>query len=162
MTGAAGYIGGWLCAELDRRGHEVHAQDLVKPACTRETEHWATFRTFDLCSQERIDWLRTVEPEAVIHLAALYGRVWGEVDMVKTAGINAGLTAMLARDCASFGARLMFMSLLRGLRGDSQPPHLLHRREAGPGRAVAAAQHVWNVEKVGRGSRRTVRPGWSR
>ena len=26
--------------------------------------------------------------------------MWGEVDMVKTAGINAGLTAMLARDCA--------------------------------------------------------------
>lgn len=109
VTGAAGYIGGWLMAELDRRGHEVCAQDLVQPPPAAEM-HWLSFRTFDLCSQERIRWLRTFEPEVVIHLAALYGRVWGEVDMVKTAGINAGLTAMLARDCATHGARLMFMS----------------------------------------------------
>jgi nucleoside-diphosphate-sugar epimerase len=108
VTGAAGYIGGWLLAELDARGHEVHAQDLVMPPA--ETANWATFRTFDLATRERIGWLRTVEPEAVIHLAALYGRVWGELDMVKTAGMNAGLTAEVARDCASSGARLMYMS----------------------------------------------------
>jgi nucleoside-diphosphate-sugar epimerase len=109
VTGAAGYIGGWLMAELDRRGHQVCAQDLDHPPSTADV-HWLSFRTFDLCTQERIRWLRTFEPEVVIHLAALYGRVWGEVDMVKTAGINAGLTAMLARDTAAHAARLMFVS----------------------------------------------------
>jgi nucleoside-diphosphate-sugar epimerase len=86
----------------------VHAQDLVKPPFARQP--WATFRTFDLASQERAGWLDFVKPEAVIHLAALYGRVWGEVDMTKTAGINAGLTGQLARDCAARKARMMFMS----------------------------------------------------
>lgn len=107
ITGASGYIGGWLLAELAARGHEVHAQDLVKPDGPAT---WATFRTFDLASNERITWLRAIEPEVVIHLAALYGRVWGEVDMVKTAGANAGLTAVLARDVKAHGARLMYVS----------------------------------------------------
>lgn len=110
VTGASGYIGGWLLAELHRRGHEVHAQDLVRPNARHDQAHWASLQTFDLSTQERIGWLRRVEPEVVIHLAALYGRVWGEVDMVKTAGSNAGLTAMLARDCRAQGARLMLMS----------------------------------------------------
>ena len=111
VTGAAGYIGGWLCAELDSarpRGPRAGSRDARLRPRRRRTGRRSAPSTCD--SQERIGWLRTVEPEAVIHLAALYGRVWGEVDMVKTAGINAGLTAMLARDCASFGARLMFMS----------------------------------------------------
>jgi nucleoside-diphosphate-sugar epimerase len=109
VTGAGGYIGGWLTAELGARGHEVHAQDLRRPNCTRAA--WSTFRTFDLCDQGKwMHWLQVMRPDVVIHLAALYGRVWGEVDMVKTAGMNAGLTAMLARDCAVQGARMMLMS----------------------------------------------------
>jgi nucleoside-diphosphate-sugar epimerase len=107
VTGAAGYIGGWLMAELASRGHEIHAQDLVKPD---GEVNWATYRTFDLCSQERVEWLRVINPEVTIHLAALYGRIWGEVDMVKTAGINAGLTGALARDVAAQGGRLMYVS----------------------------------------------------
>jgi nucleoside-diphosphate-sugar epimerase len=109
VTGAAGYVGGWLLAELSRRGHEVHAQDLVYPNTGQPT--WQTFRMFDLTNREaREDWLDDRCPEVVIHLAALYGRVWGEVDMYKTAGMNAGLAGQLARDCADRGARLMFMS----------------------------------------------------
>jgi nucleoside-diphosphate-sugar epimerase len=110
VTGAAGYIGGWLLTELHGRGHEVHAQDLVRPNEEPGQHYWATFDTFDLCTQERIRWLRAVEPEVVIHLAALYGRVWGETDMVRTAGINSGLTAVLARDVAAQGARLLYVS----------------------------------------------------
>lgn len=109
VTGAAGYIGGWLLAELHRRGHEVHAQDLVHPNAVERT--WETFRAFDLRHEDaRTDWLDEFRPDAVIHLAALYGRVWGEKDMYKTAGMNAGLTGALARDTAAAGARLLFMS----------------------------------------------------
>lgn len=108
VTGGAGYVGPWLMAELSARGHEVHGQDLVAPRnCHRA---WATFRTFDLGTQERISWLRHIGPDVVVHLAALYGRVWGETDMIKTAAANAGLTAVTARDSAAHGARLMYMS----------------------------------------------------
>lgn len=130
VTGASGYIGGWLLAELHARGHEVHAQDLVMRSPAGE-RHWESFRTFNLGSAlARGDWLRDVQPDVVIHLAALYGRVWGEQDMVKTAGANAGLTAELARDCAAAGIRLMFMSSSEVYgrsadRGTVYPPSLL-------------------------------------
>lgn len=109
VTGAAGYIGPWLCAELTARGHEVHAQDISpQPAADFPA---AYYRSFDLASTEwRGMWLRCARPEVVIHLAALYGRVWGEVDKVRTAAVNGGLTAELAKDTADAGARLMFMS----------------------------------------------------
>jgi UDP-glucose 4-epimerase len=108
ITGASGYIGEWLMAELSSHGHDVHAQDLMRPD---GAVNWTAFRVFDLTDDdERATWLRDTDPELVIHLAALYGRVWGEADLVKTARVNAGLTAALARDAASFNARLMYVS----------------------------------------------------
>lgn len=107
-TGASGYIGLWLIAELALRGHEVHAQDVVPPDAVLPV---ASFRQFNLAHDgARQEWLWSVKPEAVIHLAALYGRIWGEKDLIKTAGVNAGLTAALARDVAAGGGRLMYMS----------------------------------------------------
>lgn len=97
-------------AELEERQHEVHAQDLEVPNVMGYPD-WETFRTFDLRDGDaRRAWLAFVKPEVVIHLAALYGRVWGERDMYKTSGMNAGLTGEVARDCASQGVRLMYMS----------------------------------------------------
>ena len=46
----------------------------------------------------------------MIHLAALYGRIWGERDLASTAAANAGMTAALARDVAAAGARLLYAS----------------------------------------------------
>lgn len=106
VTGAAGYIGGWLCRELRTRGHDVHAQDILRGDLT----DCDTFAVFDLATAERAKWLRRIKPDVVIHLAALYGRVWGDVDMTKTAAVNAGLTGALARDSAACGARLLFAS----------------------------------------------------
>lgn len=103
ITGAAGYIGGWLVRTLRERGHEVVTQDIM-PGPGVDT-------VFDL---KEIDilrpWLAEERPDVVVHLAALYGRVWGERYLVKTAEMNAGLAAEVARQTALAGARLMFMS----------------------------------------------------
>ena len=71
---------------------------------------WDSWHSFDLGSPERAAWLERCKPDAVIHLAALYGRVWGEQDLAETVRDNAGLTAALARDCAARGIRLMYVS----------------------------------------------------
>lgn len=101
ITGSSGYIGGWLTKTLKGRGHEVHTQDAKGDADS----------LFDLRDHEKRPlWLKMVQPDVVVHLAALYGRIWGEKDLTLSAEINAGLTAEVARDTAAVGARLMYMS----------------------------------------------------
>ena len=108
VTGAAGYVGGWLCRELDSRGHDVWAQDRRPPGGVSD---WGTWHTFDLADgPARATWLERCKPDVVVHLAALYGRVWGEADLAETARVNAGLTAALARNTAQAGTRLACVS----------------------------------------------------
>ncbi len=104
ITGAAGYVGSWLRGALAARRHEVFCQD-------RYPIRGTAWPFFDLSmSRLRTEWLDQSRPDVVIHLAALYGRVWGEASLISTVDANAGVTAELARDCSTRGIRLMFMS----------------------------------------------------
>jgi dTDP-glucose 4,6-dehydratase len=103
VTGCAGYIGGHLIRVLRERGHAVITQDRQDG---RDVE-----RIFNLADLEMTRWwLQASKPDIVIHLAALYGRVWGERDLRGTVDANAGVTAQLAREVAAVGARMMLMS----------------------------------------------------
>ena len=102
VTGVAGYIGGWVRLVFASRGHEVSGQDRFPCG-----EH----AVFDLADADaRRAWLAEVRPDVVLHLAALYGRVWGERNLISTAAANAGVTAELARDCDAAAIPLMFVS----------------------------------------------------
>jgi nucleoside-diphosphate-sugar epimerase len=57
---------------------------------------------------ERYD--RMIEADLVIHLAAIVGRDKGELDLIETAAVNAGLTAQIAKRAAETGTRLVYVS----------------------------------------------------
>jgi nucleoside-diphosphate-sugar epimerase len=96
VTGGKGFIGAHLAAELDRRGHDVHASSRDDGDLAAEG---VAGRLIDLH-----------EPELVLHLAARVGRLAGENDPLETVRQNAGVTLLVARACAARGVELVYGS----------------------------------------------------
>lgn len=77
VTGHTGFMGGWLCSVLARRGAEVHGFSLPAPtepsffAATRLEDRLATSRIGDVRDLEALtNAVREVRPSVVFHLAA--------------------------------------------------------------------------------------------
>jgi nucleoside-diphosphate-sugar epimerase len=69
VTGAVGNVGSWIVDRLADRGVRVIGIDRERPAGTRPN---AEFRVFDLLDQgETWETIYEVEPDAVVHLAAI-------------------------------------------------------------------------------------------
>lgn len=107
MTGAAGFIGQHLCAELRAHGHVVVGVDRSD----------GDLRHPDVATHL----IRTHEPEIVVHLAAKVGRLFGEDDVMETVSDNAGMTALVAQACGQIGVRLVYASTseVYGDRGET-------------------------------------------
>jgi len=96
VTGADGFLGRHLCADLFQAKHGVHGID-------RDAG--------DLTIQGVADSLIGAWcPEVVVHLAAAVGRVLSEDDIERTIRTNVLATAHVARACARAGARLVYVS----------------------------------------------------
>ena len=107
VTGASGFIGHAVCAELLDRGHDVHA--LVRrpgsaPAGTTPV-------LGDITAAELSDAVARADPETVIHLAA---EIATQRDAMKVQAVNAGGTMRLVEACQALGAadgpRIVFAS----------------------------------------------------
>lgn len=103
ITGVAGFIGQALAVELAEAGHEVTGMDF-RPA----PYVGASFDLLDHAAVGR--WLEHHRPDAVVHLAAHVGRVFGEDDRAHTVRANAEATALLAAATATVGARMVYAS----------------------------------------------------
>lgn len=96
VTGAKGFVGSYLTTELAQAGHEVIAWD-------RDDG--------DLATPGRAHALiGAAAPDVVVHLAAKYGRLLGEVDPSFTVAQNAQVTVSVAQACGHFGVRLVYAS----------------------------------------------------
>lgn len=107
VTGAAGFIGRWLCEELTGAGHQVVTIDRVEGGDL-------------LLAHLASDWLRMTKPDVVVHLAAQVGRIFSEEDVRRTVRLNAEMTMLVAQACGAAGVRLAYASTseIYGDQGD--------------------------------------------
>src|SRR5256885_1463160 len=97
VTGASGFVGRALVAELERGGH-----------ATLRLGH----NDVDLASGESgiAERIAPLEPEVVVHLAARVGVTACEADPVDAVRSNVTAAALVARTCARLGLRLAYAS----------------------------------------------------
>lgn len=99
VTGGEGFIGNWLTRELRSHGASVKSWDRVLGD------------KYELRSPGALEsYLDTYRPDAVVHLAAKVGRLFGEDNVRQTIDDNAGLTALVAQICGERGIRLVYAS----------------------------------------------------
>lgn len=104
VTGAAGFIGGWLARELRDAGHDVVTID----------QHWMSTPISHIAHLDKPGAahtaFRVLAPDLVVHLAAQVGREFGEDDAARTVAWNALATTLVARACGDLGIRLAYAS----------------------------------------------------
>lgn len=100
VTGGAGFIGTHLCGALLAREHEVRSVDRRHHVQGVDLLHGGAFAGR----------LEEFKPDAVVHLAAQVGRLFGEDDVRNSVRSNAEMTAVVATACAASGTRLLYAS----------------------------------------------------
>ncbi len=131
VTGAAGFLGGWILPELCRAGHEVIGID----------------RDYgDLCDPHTAARAIAHAPDVVIHLAAQPGRVLCEDDLDAAIRCNVLATIHVAAAARHAGARLIHFSTSEvygdhGLRTCNE-----NTRLAGTPSGIYALSKRWSEE----------------
>lgn len=96
ITGADGFLGRHLTKELQEHGHSVSGVDR---------------RDGDLSDAGVARYLISrSSPDAVVHLAAQVGRLFGEQDLAFTIKSNATVTGLVAQAANEMGAKLVYAS----------------------------------------------------
>lgn len=144
VTGATGFVGGYLCDALRGEGVEVFA-------CSGPNDSAPGYLPIDLSSEQTIaSALETAKPDVVFHLAAQAFVPEAIRAPLETYEVNSMGTARLAQALRSYGAskaRLLFASSAEvyGARDSSEYPlrETLDPRPANPyGASKAAAEAI--------------------
>ena len=158
ITGASGFIGQYLLRCLsDLPGYQVSGiyRTSRPPDCPVESRkneeagpgmpqvcHWYQA---ELTNNRRLDELfRLVQPDVVVHLAAISDLEAAERDKDLATAVNVGATKHLARLCARHGAKMVFLStdyVFSGNRGQ-------YREDEAPAPAEYYGKTKWQAEQA--------------
>lgn len=132
ITGADGFVGGWLVRALLAAGHSVagtrHSEDVVSPVLTRVEEKEVEWRPLDLRSTASVNTAVRGGWDAVVHLAAVSSGAAAQRDPGQAWDVNAAGTARLADALLSGNPLLLLVSTCEVYGQGSGAP----RREADP------------------------------
>ena len=127
IIGASGFIGRYLSRRLGATpGHEVFCTFRSRPP-GEGRNHWFQVELTDPVRVEKL--FGAIQPEMVVHLAALADVGTAEREPERAQAINVAATAEIVRHCDWYGARLFFVSteyVFDGSRGpyrEDEPPH---------------------------------------
>jgi dTDP-glucose 4,6-dehydratase len=151
ITGHRGFIGSRLTAELTQRGHSWRGLDWDQEhpghnaMCLDLSRPNFFFRALrSAVAQQPVD--------AVIHLAAQPGRVFGEEDVERTIKLNVQMTAEVARACGELGVRLIYTStseVYGDPRSDWAAPPISHEDDEPRPKNLYGMTKLWG-EQVSR------------
>ena len=108
IVGASGFIGRYLVERLSwDPGLELFCSFRSRPT-GNDRNHWYQLELTDPVALEKL--FGVIQPEVVLHLAALADVGTAEREPERAAAVNVAATAAIARLSEEYGARLMFVS----------------------------------------------------
>ena len=107
IIGASGFIGRYVSRRLAASGHSVASAFNSRPPA----DDGASWHRAEITDNAQLDALfALVQPDAVIHLAAMADVGTAERNPQVATAVNATATAAIASLCERYAARLVFMS----------------------------------------------------
>lgn len=129
LTGAGGFVAGNIIVQAGE-SMTIHALEKVPVNFTRD---YVTWHVLDLRDDEALaEIFSMVQPEVVIHTAALSDIDYCQVHQQEANQVNVGITRTLADLCAGAGVRMIYFSsdsIFDGLKGqyiEEDAPAPLH------------------------------------
>lgn len=104
VTGHAGFIGTYLTKALEEHGHTWWGLDILDP------DHSVDLMVESVFHRELLEQLMSGGVDAVIHLAAQPGRIFGEEAKINTLRLNTQMTLEIARVCGQLDVPLIYTS----------------------------------------------------
>jgi GDP-4-dehydro-6-deoxy-D-mannose reductase len=127
LTGADGFVGGWLIRALLADGHSVvgtrRSPDLISPVLTPEEAGALEWRPLDLRSTDSVNAAVRGAWDAVVHLAAVSSGTEARRDPGLAWEVNAAGTARLVEAMLPGSARLLLVSTGEVYGHGSGAPH---------------------------------------
>src|SRR5262245_59307178 len=122
VTGGAGFIGSHVADALLARGDDVHVVDDLSSGFRDNVPDGAELHELDIRTEALADLARTLEPEAIFHLAAQADVRTSVEQPAFDADVNVVGTIRVLEAARSVSARIVFTSTGGAIYGECERP----------------------------------------